>query len=91
MQEAKIIIPPIKVDEQLIVDGHHRYLASKIAGTSIEYRRWTKADSVMGCNWSEIVIVTDDWYNNTLLKETYRYYANFNNQKLDEFIKRLQF
>lgn len=50
--------PPIKVDLSTgnIVDGNHRYIASRIAGTSIDVQSATQSMSKSPIYWDKIPI-----------------------------------
>jgi RHS repeat-associated protein len=56
-------IPPIKVDGNIIVDGNHRYIASRIAGVEIGIQQWTGARIDKVVEWIKIFIDSVDWGN----------------------------
>jgi len=52
--------PPIKVDGTRIVDGNHRYIASRIAGVDIEVQPWTGSRRPV-VDWDDLPIDPTDW------------------------------
>ena len=53
--------PAIKVDENLIIDGHHRFIAGVIFGKLPEEIPWTKAFSTKALNWKDIIFDNVLW------------------------------
>ncbi len=60
---GEIDIPPIKVDGNIIVDGNHRYIASRIAGIEIGIQQWYGARLEKVKEWINVFIDTLDWGN----------------------------
>ncbi len=60
---GEINIPPIKDDGNIIVDGNHRYIASRIAGVEIGIQQWTGARIDKVVEWIKIFIDSVDWGN----------------------------
>jgi len=55
------IPPPIKIENNLIIEGHHRYLAGMIFGKLPESIPWTAPFSVDKIFWKEIIVDEIDW------------------------------
>lgn len=51
----------IKVDGDLIIDGHHRYLASLIAGISLDRYPSCRTSATEVTDWSTVRLDTEDW------------------------------
>lgn len=51
---------PIKVDGTRIVDGNHRYIASRIAGVDIEVQPWAGSRRPV-VDWADLPIDPTDW------------------------------
>ncbi|KAA3645098.1 MAG: hypothetical protein DWP98_11940 [Bacteroidetes bacterium] len=66
----------IKVCDNLLIDGHHRYIASIIADVSIESFPSTKNHSQITYNWSDVILKTNEYDSPTDIK-----YHNFNDAK----------
>lgn len=60
---GEIDIPNIKVDGDIIVDGNHRYIASRITGIDVGIQAWSggKPDEVI--DWEDVILDTLDWGN----------------------------
>lgn len=59
------VFPAIKVDlgRKVVVDGNHRYIASKLAGIDLDIRPYTSSISQKILDWDIIDIVSDVWKN----------------------------
>lgn len=55
----------IHVDDNCIVNGHHRYISSKLVDSSLETTNWTKANSTQIHKWSDLIVESQDWDNST--------------------------
>jgi hypothetical protein len=51
----------IKVYEDIIIDGHHRYLASLLAGVSLERNPSNITSATKTTTWNNIDLVEEDW------------------------------
>jgi hypothetical protein len=51
----------IKVDDGLICDGHHRYLASLLANYSIPVTPFNRTSATVINNWESVDLEEDDW------------------------------
>lgn len=63
----------IKIADDLIIDGHHRYIASKMAGTQIQIFPSTKNYSQRIFDWKGILLNLNEYDSATEIK-----YHNFN-------------
>ncbi len=59
---------PIKVDDESIVNGHHRYISSILADSKLERVLWTAPQSVTHCAWNQIEIDASEWESETQIK-----------------------
>jgi hypothetical protein len=53
--------PPIKVDGDVIVDGHHREIAGQIFGQAPQTTPWKKPPSSVPKAWKDVIIDLIDW------------------------------
>lgn len=51
----------IKVDGDVIIDSHHRYLASLLAGITLDRYPSTKTSATKISDWKTVDFVEDDW------------------------------
>lgn len=59
--KAGIKFSDIKVDENIIIDGPHRYIASLLADVSLEKQPSYKTSSTVVFDWSIVNLAEDDW------------------------------
>lgn len=57
---GQINIPDIKVDGDIIVDGNHRYITSRITGIDIGIQRWSGGNPEIVINWTDVILDTFD-------------------------------
>lgn len=56
-----IKFPEIKVYNNIIIDGHHRYLASKIASIDLQKINFTEVNNLKSKGWQELLFDETDW------------------------------
>ena len=59
--KVQLYFKPIKVNSNLIIDRHHRYIASKTTGQIISLDNYSKPSLLLKGNWAEIIIDENDW------------------------------
>ncbi len=80
----------IKVDENLIIDGHHRYIAAIMAEFPLELIPSNKTSATTIIDWSQILLDSEDWDTTAKINMLNAIDAEFNNisfEKLDELTK----
>jgi hypothetical protein len=55
--------PPISVADNLVIEGHHRYVAGHIFGTLPEMQPGSKPTYVNRYRWSDLQVDPMDWDN----------------------------
>lgn len=70
---------PIKVCDNLIIDGHHRYISSLLAGIEIENIPSLKSSTTIEHRWEEIYFDTNEWDTNWKIEQLNRIDAENNN------------
>jgi hypothetical protein len=63
MLQAGTRAPAIKVDNGIIVDGNHRYIAGRIAGVEPQIQSWVGGRAERVIDWAKVVIDPKDWGN----------------------------
>ena|SRR6218665_513411 len=53
--------PAIQIDENSIVNGHHRYISGCIYERKPDTVPWLKATSTSILNWTEVIVVEEDF------------------------------
>jgi len=88
----KIQFTHIKVDDELIIDGHHRYLASKLAKSKeLERVKSHITDAKEKTDWKNVEIVDSDWDAPESVKTFNEEDAKYNNmtlEKLEELLEK---
>ena len=79
-----IAFPPIKVDNDKIIDGHHRYLASLLANKQVSILPYLKTSATLVVEWQNILLIQEDWDSEEMIKELNESDAKFNNLSLSE-------
>ena len=80
----------IKVDDNIICDGHHRYIASMLIGSSIDIIPSLKTSATNIINWSYVVFVEEDWDTPAKINMLNQQDAHFNNLQIDELLELLK-
>lgn len=88
--KANLKFDAIRVCDNILIDGHHRYIASVMANVTTEQFPSTKNHNQTTFEWKEVTIITTDYdYPNDID------YHNFNDAKrngitVDEVLKMLK-
>ncbi|MDX2173909.1 MAG: hypothetical protein SFY56_12375 [Bacteroidota bacterium] len=77
----------IKVADDLIIDGHHRYLASLLAGCDIERVMSNITSATKITKWNAIDYVEEDWDTPAKIRMLNEEDALQNNVSIEEIIK----
>lgn len=80
----------IKVDGDVIVDGHHRYLASIFANVALERIPSIKSAAKNIYEWNVIQIVDDDWDTSAKILMLNEQDADYNNIELNVLLNLLK-
>jgi hypothetical protein len=86
---AGIKFRPIKVDDGIIIDGHHRYLASVIAKVSLDIHHSHRTSATEVYQWSAVQFDHNDWDTESKIAMLNQYDAEFNEisiEKLNELL-----
>ena len=80
----------IKVDGNLICDGHHRYVAALLADFELERIPSSRTSATRTTNWNEVVFVEEDWDTPAKIKMLNEEDAYFNNMTLTQLVELLK-
>lgn len=59
--ELKLLFPPISIAGHAIIDGHHRYVASKLSNQELSKVTSFRTAAKFDFAWSQIDFVNVDW------------------------------
>ncbi len=76
----------IKVANDLIIDGHHRYLASLLAGVPLDRFPSYKTSATTAQSWCEIQFDEEDWDTKAKIDKLNREDAAENKVNLEDFL-----
>ena len=85
-----IKFPSIKIYGDLIIDGHHRYLASLLAGKTLETSPSGKSSATLVTKWSEVILISEDWDTVAKIHMLNVIDANYNGIDVDDLTELLQ-
>lgn len=80
----------IKICDDLIIDGHHRYISSLIAGVKIGCTKYPKSSATITYDWKTIDFTATEWDTEYKIQHLNELDAEFNNitiDKINEIIK----
>ena len=85
-----IKFPSIKADDDLIIDGHHRYLASLLVGVTLDIVPSIKTSVTIVSEWNDVTLDTDDWDTEAKIKMLNEEDAKYNGIKADKITELLK-
>lgn len=81
-----IKFPSIKVDGNLIIDGHHRYVAALLAGKKLNVVSSQKTSATIIYQWESIVLDIEDWDTDAKIRMLNEEDAKYNAIDIDKLI-----
>lgn len=85
-----IIFSEIKVDGDIICDGHHRYVASILAEKPVQTVPYNRTKAMEVIEWDNVLFVEEDWDTEAKLEWLDEQDANFNNMSVAELAELLK-
>ncbi|MFM9838354.1 MAG: hypothetical protein ACKVOQ_08830 [Cyclobacteriaceae bacterium] len=85
-----LMFSSISVDENLIVNGHHRYLASLLVGYNLDQVPCPKTTAKEPVDWKLVKLVDDDWDTDAKIRMLNEQDARYNDLTLDDLMKKLR-
>ncbi|GAO43044.1 hypothetical protein FPE01S_02_01490 [Flavihumibacter petaseus NBRC 106054] len=61
LMKTGVHFPAIRIYDNLIIDGHHRYLASRLCGYEISMVPSEKSSATVATDWQSVVFEEVDW------------------------------
>jgi hypothetical protein len=80
----------ISVDKNVIVNGHHRYLASLLTGYELEQVPCPKTAAKEQVDWKSVKLVDEDWDTEAKIKVLNDDDARLNGLTLEELLEMLK-
>ncbi len=79
-----IIFEGIKITEKVIIDGHHRYVASLLANIELDNTLSSRASSTVITTWDKVELDESDWDTPTKIDMLNKRDAFFNKLEISE-------
>jgi hypothetical protein len=58
---ARISFPAIKIQDDFICDGHHRFIAAMLAGYDLKVVNWSSTNATTIIDWETVSFDERDW------------------------------
>lgn len=87
---AGIKFSGIKVEDNIICDGHHRYIASILAEYKIEIIQGSKTSATIPVDWKSVTFEDEDWDTATKINMLNEQDAEYNDIALERIIEMLK-
>ena len=87
---ADLKIPPIKVENDFICDGHHRYVASLLARFPLERISGVATSATTVIDWKSVSFDETDWDTVDDIDRFNKQDAEFNNIPIEAIVKLLK-
>lgn len=85
--EYGIKFEPIRVNGDLIIDGHHRYVSSILASfNELKVVSYPKTSATKEFKWSSVTFLDEEWDTKEKIKRLNEIDASYNNLTLKEVI-----
>lgn len=82
-----ILFEHIKVCDNLLIDGHHRYVSSLFAGVKIGMVPSVKTSTTVEYSWGEVDFMLEEWDTAEKIKYLNQLDAKFNNLPIEKIIE----
>lgn len=87
---AGIKFSGIKVEDTLICDGHHRFLASLLANFPLERVPSKKTSATKIVDWKSVIFEEEDWDTSAKVKMLNEQDAAYNNIPMEKMVELLK-
>ena len=87
---AGIKFSGIKVENSLICDGHHRYIASILANFPLERIPGNVTSATTAVHWESVTFEAEDWDTSAKINMLNEQDADYNNIPIDKIIELLK-
>lgn len=77
----------VKVNENFIIDGHHRYISSKLAKIKIEKTSYPKTSATNEYSWNDVQFVNEEWDTDYKILYLNQLDAKYNDLPLEKIIE----
>lgn len=87
---AGIKFPEIKIENDVICDGHHRYIASLLASFPLDKLPGKTTSATVVTDWKLVEFEEEDWDTKAKIRMLNEHDAEFNNIPLEKVVELLK-
>lgn len=87
---ARLRFEPIHVADRAIINGHHRYIASRLSRYELEVNPSLRSLAKVDIPWSEVELLNEDYDTPAWIKILNRRDAETNGITIEELMRRLE-
>ena len=77
----------IKIDNDLIIDGHHRYVSSILSNIKLGCVKSSKTSATIEYNWENVEFVNEEWDTEDKIRRLNEIDAEFNNISIEKILE----
>ena len=77
----------VKINENIIIDGHHRYISSELAKSEIEKTSYPKTSATIVYSWNDVLFVNEEWDTDYKILYLNQLDAKYNDLSLEKMIE----
>lgn len=77
----------VKTNQKFIIDGHHRYISSKLAKIEIEKTSYPKTSATTEYSWNDVQFVSEEWDTDYKILYLNQLDAKYNDLPLEKIIE----
>ena len=77
----------IKIHQNIIIDGHHRYISSLLAGINLDSIETQKTSATQIYDWKNIEFVDEEWDTQLKINQLNKIDAAYNNIDIEKLIE----
>lgn len=77
----------IKIDDDLIIDGHHRYVSSILSNIKLGCVKSSKTSATIEYNWENVEFVNEEWDTEDKIRRLNEIDAEFNNISIEKILE----
>lgn len=77
----------IKIDDNLIIDGHHRYVSSILSNIKLGCVKSSKTSATIEYNWENVEFVNEEWDTEDKIRRLNEIDAEFNNISIEKILE----
>ena len=90
MKIGLVLRDTIRIHGKLIIDGHHRYIASIMAGYTLDQVQWSSTSAKEPIGWEAVALMEEDIESEQEIRAMNEIDAQYNSLTIEELTERLK-